>query len=144
MKTHLLLSSVAGAGFILFSFTGIVAAQDQDTYHNGRDAYFHGEHWHARLFDRVRQDVEHVRATTWPSGGGDEYRLDRTMHELDELQGKMANGVYDDRELSDVIDPLGRVASYNRMNPRERDILTDDVARLREYRDHHADWLRDR
>jgi hypothetical protein len=43
----------------------------------------------------------------------------------------------------DVIDALGRVASYNRMNPRDRDILDDDVSRLREYRDHHADWLRD-
>jgi len=42
-----------------------------------------------------------------------------------------------------VIDALGRVASYNRMNPRDRDILNDDVARLREYRDHHADWMRD-
>jgi hypothetical protein len=42
-----------------------------------------------------------------------------------------------------VIDALGRVASYNRMTPRDRDILDDDVSRLREYRDHHADWLRD-
>ena len=91
----------------------------------------------------VREDVEHVRSTTWPSGG-DDYRLDRTMEELNELQSKLANHVYDERELDEVITALGRVASYNRMAPRDRDILTDDVARMREYRERHADWDRDR
>ena len=95
------------------------------------------------MFERVREDVEHVRAVTWP-GGGDEYRLGRTVEELNELQGKLANHVYDERELDDVIRALGRVTSFNRMAPRDRDILNDDVGRLREFREHHADWERDR
>jgi len=133
-----LLFSLAGAGLILFSFAPTLAAQDE--YYHDRDAYFHGEHWHGRVFERVKQDVEHVRTATWPSGGGDEFRLDRTVHELDELQTKLANHDYDERELDDVIESLGRVASFNRMAPRDRDILNDDISRLREYREHHADW----
>ena len=93
------------------------------------------------MFERVKDDVEHVREVTWP-GGGDDYRLDKTVGELNELQGKLANHVYDERQLDDVIETLGRVASYNRMAPRDRDILNDDISRLREYREHHADWNR--
>lgn len=140
----LLFSSMAGAGFLLFSLTAVAQdrlGQDQ-IYHSDRDTYFHGDHWRARVFERVREDVEHVRSTAWPSGGGDEYRLDKTISQLNDLQGKLANHDYDERELDDVIASLGRVASFNRMPSRDRDILIDDVARLREYREHHADWDR--
>jgi hypothetical protein len=142
--TRILLSSIAGAGLFLFSFCA--GAQDRlgqdQIYHSDRDVYFHGEHWRARVFERVREDVEHVRSTTWPSGGGDEYRLDKTVSELNELQDKLAHRSYDEHELDDVIASLGKVASYNRMPSRDRDILNDDVNRLREYREHHADWVR--
>jgi hypothetical protein len=89
----------------------------------------------------VRADVEHVRSVTWP-GGGDSYRLDRTVDQLNQLQTKLADHVYDERDLDDVIGVLSRVVSDNRMAPRDRDILTDDLTRMREYRDHHADWDR--
>ena len=137
---NILLSSIAGAGLLLFSFTALAAPQDSDTFHQDRDAYFQGQNWHMRLFDRVREDVQHVQETTFP-GGGDQYRLERTIGQLNDLQTKLANRVYDENELDRVIDTLGRVASYNRMSPRDRDILTDDIARLRDYRDHHADWV---
>lgn len=136
--------SVAGAGLLAFSLMALAQGrgpgQDDDPFHNDRDAYFHGEHWHAQLFERVKKDVEHVRSTAWPHGG-DDFRLDKTIAELDELQGKFAKHMYDDRELERVINTLGRVASYNQMPPRERQMIDNDVSRLREYRDHHADWL---
>jgi hypothetical protein len=145
MKKNILFTSVAGAGLLIFSFTA--GAQDRprddDSYHSDRDAYFHDQQWRGHLFERVKDDVEHVRAVTWPQGV-DTYRLDRTQEELNELQGKMANHVYDERELDEVIGALGRVASFNHMAPRDRDILTDDISRLREYRERHADWDRDR
>jgi hypothetical protein len=40
--------------------------------------------------------------------------------------------VYDEREIDEVIDSLGR----------DRDILNDDLGRLREFREHRADWDR--
>ncbi len=139
----ILLSSVAGAGLLLFSFTATAQdrPRDPDSYHSDRDAYFHDQQWRGHLFERVKDDVEHVREVTWP-GGGDTYRLDKTVGELNELQGKLATHVYDERQLDDVIETLGRVASFNRMAPRDRDILNDDISRLREYREHHADWNR--
>jgi hypothetical protein len=141
---NILFSSVAGAGLLVFSLTAVAQDRlDQDqVYHSDRDTYFHGDHWRARVFERVREDVEHVRSTTWPSGGGDEYRLDKTVSQLNDLQDKLANHDYDERELDDVIVSLGRVASFNRMPSRDRDILNDDISRLREYREHHADWDR--
>lgn len=136
----LFFSSIAGISLLAVSLTATAQDRDSDSFHHDREAYFQGEGWHGRLFERVKEDVEHVRATAWPQGG-DEFRLDRTIHELDQLQGKFASHVYDDSDLQRVIDTLGRVASYNRMPPRERQMITDDVARLRQYRDHHADWF---
>jgi len=141
---RILLGSIAGAGLCLFSLTAVGQdrlGQDQ-IYHSDRDTYFHGEHWRARVFERVKQDVEHVRSMTWPSGGGDEYRLDKTVHELNDLQDKLAKHDYDEAELTDVIASLGKVASYNKMPPRDRDIMNDDLSRLRDFREHHADWDR--
>jgi hypothetical protein len=140
---NLLFNSVAGASLLVLSFTSAGFAQDRDSdaYHNDRDAFFHGQQWRGHLFDRVRDDVEHVRTATWP-GGGDQYRLDRTIDQLSQLQGNLANHVYDERDLDAVIGVLSRVVTDNRMAPRDRDILTDDLSRLREYREHHADWDR--
>lgn len=134
---NILFSSIAGVSLLAFSLT--VAGQD---YYGDRGAFFHGEHWHAHLFEHVKQDVEHVRATTWPHGG-DDFRLDKTIAELNELQGKFAHHVYDDRELGRVIDTLGRVASFNRMPPRDREMVNEDINHLREFREHHDDWFRE-
>lgn len=139
----ILSNSLAGAGLLVFSLTA--GAQDRprddNSYHSQRDARFHDEHWRGHLFDDVRQDVEHVRAVTWPSGG-DNYRLDDTIGALNQLQSKLADHVYDERDLTNVIGVLSRVVSDNRMAPRDRDILNDDLSRLRDYREHHADWDR--
>ena len=139
----ILLNSLAGAGLLVFSLTATAQdrPRDDDSYHNDRDARFHDEHWRGHLFEDVRQDVEHVRAVTWP-GGGDEYRLGATVDELNQLQTKLANHVYDEPQLDRVIAALSRVVSDNRMSPHDRDILNDDVSRLQDYREHHADWNR--
>jgi hypothetical protein len=141
---NIVLKSLAGAGLLVFSLTTTTAfAQDRDsdTFHSDRDARFHDEHWRGRLFDDVREDIQHVQSTTWPAGG-DNYRLDRTVDQLNQLQAKLADHVYDERDLDSVIGTLSRVVSDNRMAPRDRDMLNDDLSRLRDYRDHHADWGR--
>jgi hypothetical protein len=139
----ILLKSFAGAGLLVFSLTASAQdrSRDEDSYHADRDARFQDEHWRGRLFDDVREDLQHVQAATWP-GGGDQYRLDRTVNELNILQSKLASHVYDERDLDDVIAVMSRVVSDNRMAPRDRDILSDDLSRMRQYRDHHADWDR--
>lgn len=107
---------------------------DDDVYHHDRDAYMHRENWQARFFDRVRDDVEHVQSKTFPIGA-DQYRLQRTKQELNELQAQFASGRWDRRELDDVIGALTRVLQDNRLHRDDRDILTDDLNRLRDIRD---------
>jgi hypothetical protein len=138
---NILLCSVAGAGLLIFSLGAVAQDRDQDAYHSDRDAYFHDQHWRGHLFERVREDVQHVKAATWP-GGGDQYRLGATVDQLNVLQDKLANHVYDERDLDVVIGTLSRVVTDNRMAPRDRDILTDDLSRMRDYRANHADWDR--
>ena len=48
------------------------------------------------------------------------------------------------RDLDDVIGVLGQAGQLQSHGPRDRDILNDDISRLREYREQHADWDRDR
>jgi hypothetical protein len=143
MKKSILLNSLASAGLLVFSFTAMAQdrPRDDDSYHSDRDAYFHYQQWRGHVFERVKDDVEHVREVTWP-GGGDQYRLDRTVDQLNDLQGKLASHVYDERDLDAVIGVLSRVVSDNRMAPRDRDMLNDDLSRLQDYRAHHADWDR--
>ena len=126
------------ASLMMLAFFGLNAAA-QDWYHD-RDLRFRGEEWRAHLFEHVRMDLDHVESVT--GGWRDRQRLDRTRHQLDDLQYKLHNRVYDEHELNEVIRDLGRVVTENRMGPRERDILNDDRRRMEDYRAHHDRWYR--
>jgi hypothetical protein len=108
-------------------------------YGEDRDRFFQGEGWRRNLFQRVREDVEHLERSTIPFTG-DRARLARTVGELNELQGKLSQGRYDERQLGDVMNALRAVVDENRMSPRDRDILSDDLNRLRAFREHHEDY----
>jgi hypothetical protein len=141
---NIILSSLAGAGLLILSFNATAQDRDryhdEDSYHHDRDAHFRGEHWRGHLFERVREDLDHVQ-TGW-TRFGDTYRIERTKQELNELQGKLADGVYDQHEVDDVIGTLARVVRDNHLSPHDRDMLSDDLARVREYREHHEGWPR--
>jgi hypothetical protein len=110
--------------------------RDPEGYYRDRDAWFRNQNWRNRIFERVRQDVDYVQSETFPRGG-DQFRLGRTLQELDELQGKLAAGRYDERELDEVIQALDRVVRDNRMSARNRQVLADDLDRLRDFRARH-------
>jgi len=139
---HLLLRTVAGTGLMLFGVSASMQAQrprDDDSYHRDRDDYYRGDQWRARMFDRIRDDLNHVQ-TTWFSGGGDQYRIDKAKQELNELQTAMAEHRYNERALDDVVAAMQRVVSDNRLSDRDRSILNDDLARLRQFRERHDEW----
>ena len=140
---HILLRTIAGTGLMLFGLTASMQAQhprDDDAYHRDRDDYYRGDQWRARMFDHIRDDLNHVQTTVFGNISGDEYRLDRAKQELGELQRAYAEHRYDERAVDDVINALQRVVSDNRLNGRDRDILTDDLTRLRQYRERHNEW----
>jgi len=112
--------------------------RDDPAWYQSRDQFYKGEGWKARMFDRVREDVTRVQQNAFSSG--DEYRLSKTVEELSDLQTKLTATNYDEPELDRVIAAMGRVVADNRLSPKDRDMLTDDLTRLRDYREHHANW----
>lgn len=133
---NVLRSGAAAAALLIFA--GGAMAQAPDWYHH-REERYHGERWRARLFAEVREDLNHVQATTFP--GRDRYRIARTERELNELQADLAAGRYEEPKLDEVIGALHRVVSDNHLSPRDRDVLHEDLRRLREYREHHDGWM---
>ncbi|HTA44470.1 MAG TPA: hypothetical protein VK789_18605 [Bryobacteraceae bacterium] len=113
--------------------------RDLDRWHDDRRAWGRGDEWRGRIFQRVREDLDHVQAETFP-GGGDQFRLGQARRELDELQDKLAAGRYDERELDDVVAAIRNVVRDNRMSPRDRDMLGNDLERLRDFRERHESY----
>jgi uncharacterized protein YfkK (UPF0435 family) len=111
----------------------------EGVYHREREQRFNGNDWRAMFFQHIREDLDHVDANTFPFGR-DEARLGRTKFELDELQQKLAQGVYDERELDEAMGALQMVVSSNRLGVRDREVLTDDLARMREFRMRHEQF----
>jgi hypothetical protein len=125
------------AGFIVLTCFGMSAVA-QDWYHD-RDQRFHGEEWRGHLFAHVRTDLDHIGSAIWASGK-ERRRLDRTKEELADLQGRLESGRYDEHELNDVIDSMKKSANDDRLASRDKDVLSDDLNRLRDYREHHEHW----
>ena len=132
---NILRKSSAAAAFLILA--GAALAQNPDWYQH-REERFRGERWRARMFAEVKEDLDHVQATTF--SGRDEYRLVRTKQELDELQGDLAARRYTEQKVDDVINAMQRVVADNRMPPRDRQMLNEDLQHLREYRAHHENW----
>jgi hypothetical protein len=135
------LFGIAGGSVLLFSLAaGIAAAQysDDEAWHRTRESFYASQDWRMKMFDRIREDLDHVQSLAFT--GGDQYRIDRTKQEIGELQTKMTAGQYDQRELDDVVAGLTRVLADNRLTAGDRDMLNDDLSRVRDYRAHHDNW----
>ena len=130
----ILRNSTATAAFLILA--GTVLAQPD--WYQQREERFRGENWRGRLFTEVREDLNHVQAATF--GGRDEFRLVRTKEQLNELQGDLAAHRYSEAKLDEVIATMQRVVADNRMPARDRDMLNDDLQRMRDYRAHHDRW----
>lgn len=135
---NLLRSAIAIAAFV--AIAGATWAQNPDWYEH-RSERWRGDQWRARMFTEVKEDLDHVQSKTFPIGR-DEYRIVRTKQELDELQSDLSAHRYNEQKVTDVINTLQKVVADNRMSTRDRDVLNDDLQRLREYREHHENWQR--
>jgi hypothetical protein len=126
------------AGLVMLALFGL-SAMAQDWYHD-RLVRFRGEEWRGHIFEHVRTDLEHI----WSAGNAaprERKRLDNTKRELTDLQAQLqSGGRYNEGELNDVIDSLVKSANDQRLAPRDRDVIGDDLNRLRDYRAHHDTW----
>jgi hypothetical protein len=112
---------------------------DADAYYGDRDAFFRGNNGRTMLFERIRQDLDHATSGAFPFTG-DRARLERTQMELNELQQKLARGFYDERELDETTAAMQAVVEGNRLAPRDRAMLTDDLNRMRDFRARHDEY----
>lgn len=117
---------------ILMLFALTASAQD---WYRQREERYRGEQWRARIFEQVRADLEHVRSGR--SADRERERLQRTEGELSKMQVDWNQGRWDNGILNDVIDSVQKSANDDRLPPRDRDVLADDVHRLKEFQDQH-------
>ncbi len=130
---------IVTAGLIVVASFGLSAAA-QDWYHD-RDARYRGEQWRSQVFMQVRSDLDHVWSARRASDK-ERTRLERTKQELTELQAKLDHGQFDNGTLNDVIDSIRKSANDDRLAPRDRAVLSDDLNRLHDYQNNHNHWNR--
>lgn len=123
------------AGVVLAAFGLSMAAQD---WYHDRDERYRGEEWRAHIFEHVRADLDHV----WSGRAAEKERerIQKTKEELTKLQADLDHDMFENGILNDVIDSIRKSSSDDRLPPRDRDVLSDDVVRLKDYQDHHEHW----
>lgn len=117
---------------ILAALAISIVAQD---WYQQREERFRGEQWRPHLFMNVKTDLDHV----WSGQAADRERarLQKTEEELTKMQADLDQGRWDNGILNDVIDSVQKSAGDQRLAPRDRDVLADDVRRLKEFQDQH-------
>src|SRR5580658_10446918 len=124
------------AGLIMAALA--LSALGQDWYHEREDR-FRGEDWRPHIFMHVRTDLEHVWSAVQASDK-EQRRLERTKEELTKMQADLDQGQFDNGLLNDVIDSIRKSSNDDRLAPRDREVLADDLIRLKDYQDHHNHW----
>jgi len=111
-----------------------LSAAAQDWYHD-RDGRYQGDNGKLHLFAQVRTDLEHV----WEGRAHDKERarLEKTEQELTKMQADLDQTRWDNNILNDVIDSIRKSSDDQRLPPRDRDVLADDLRRLKEFQDLH-------
>ena len=111
------------------------SAAAQDWYHD-REERFRGEEWRAHIFMQVRSDLDHIWSIDRSSEREHE-RIYKTKDELTKMQADFDQGRWDNGKLNDVIDSIRKSSNDDRLAPRDRDVLADDLIRLKEFQDRH-------
>jgi hypothetical protein len=121
------------AGVIVAALAFSAAAQD---WYHDREERFRGEEWRKSVFLHVRTDLEHIWSAN-RAADKERERLERTKQELTKMQADLNEGRWDNGILNDVIDSVRKSANDERLAQRDRAVLADDVARLKQFQDQH-------
>jgi hypothetical protein len=116
-----------------------LTALAQDWYHD-RDQRYQGEEWRPHIFNYVRTDLEHVWSAS-QAKDRERVRLDKTKEELYKMQVDLEQGRFDNGILNDVIDSLRKSSNDDRLATRDKEIIADDLVRLKDYQNNHEHWL---
>ena len=93
------------------------------------------------LFDRARMDLD--RASAYPyASRTDRKRFDEARSKLFDFESRFDQGRYEKHFLDGAIDHIQHVVESNSLDPRDRGSLSDDLRRMRDYREfrnHHGE-----
>jgi hypothetical protein len=110
-------TTLAGSAFLLLAASANAQYYDRDD-HRDRGG----------IFQQVRADLDRAESHSY-SSGRDRGRFNKVREELNEFQ-RTGNP----HELNDTISRLQKVVNDNRLAPRDRDTLADDLYRMRDFR----------
>lgn len=127
---------ILSTGLVLAAMAVSVVAQD---WYADRAARFQGETWRPHIFDYVRTDLEHVWSA-FQAKDRERVRLDKTKEELYKMQTDLEQGRFDNGLLNDVIDSLRKSSNDDRLAPRDREVMADDLIRLKDFQRNHDQW----
>lgn len=113
----------------------VVSAAAQDWYHD-RDEVYRGGTWRTQVFMHIRSDLDHIWSVN-NAAYKERARIEHTKDELTRMQADLDQTRWDNGLVNDVIDSLRKSANDQRLAPRDRAVLADDVARLKAYQDEH-------
>ena len=89
------------------------------------------------MFDKARLDLD--RASGYPyASKADRKRFDEARGKLYDFQIRFDQGRYDKHEINGAIDSIQHVVESNSLDPRDRGALSDDLRRMRDYREFRA------
>jgi hypothetical protein len=142
MRHVFIYTAMAG---LLLGMTASAQDRDRDRDDRSRDRddqryqdQRHDEsYWRGHLFERVREDLERIQSEK-SRFNPEQYDLARTKRELNELQSKLESRGYDQPELDRVINGLERIVNDSNLSSRDRDMLNDDLRRMRQFREHRG------
>ena len=86
------------------------------------------------LFNQVRSDLERAQHDAFPR---DTDSIERARAELNELEREWDDRVYSPRQADVVVSALERVLSENHLSFRDHSSLSDDLSKMRAFRDRH-------
>ena len=88
------------------------------------------------LFASVRSDLDRAE-NNLPEFAESHYMFERVRGELSELQRQWDENIYEPSQVNRVIATLQRALSSSDLLPRDRDRLSYDTSRLRDFREDH-------
>ena len=130
---QLLLKSAIGSSLLFFG----LSASAQYPPRAGDVYYDRGSGDHARLFDRIRVDLDSAESSA-SSFNGDMDRIIGVRDQVGVFQRRLDSGDFDERELTSAIVSLQRVLDNNPLYDRTRDNLVMDLTRLRDLRSSYS------
>jgi hypothetical protein len=119
-------------GCVIVAMAVTALAQDRDQRYQGND-------WRPHIFDYVRTDLENVWSA-YQAKDRERVRLDKTKEELYKMQVDLAQGRFDNGLLNDVLDSLRKSSNDDRLSTSDKEIIADDVVRLKDFQNNHDHW----